>query len=186
MSLLKKSNSKLKTAVLASILAISFSNPVFAVPGSFPDTGNISNIDLSKEFTIDISPSMVGWSGSDYYTYLYYTPVDKVVTGGRFDDFDEVTYKGGVLYLVKGREVGDADNPNTLSDLSATALGNAADIFGEGITEDEIKDLISNVQGDQTVNGSQDITGDQTVEGEQTVNGGQTVTGGFYFFNNEV
>ena len=174
-----KSNSKLKTAVLASILAISFSNPVFAVPGSVPHTGNISNIDLSKEFTIDISPSMVGWSGGDYYTYLYYTPVDKVVTGGRFDNFDEVTYKGGVLYLVKGEEIGDADSANTIRDLSATALGNAADIFGEGgITEDEIKDLISNVEGNQTVNGSQDITGDQTVEGEQTVNGGQTVTGG--------
>ena len=181
-----KSNSKLKTAVLASILAISFSNPVFAVPGSVPHTGNISNIDLSKEFTIDISPSMVGWSGGDYYTYLYYTPVDKVVTGGRFDNFEEVTYKGGVLYLVKGKEIGDADSSNTLSDLSATALGNAADIFGEGITEDEIKDLIDdaihNVQGDQTVNGSQDITGDQTVEGEQTVNGGQTVTGGLLLF----
>ena len=37
------------------------------------------------------------------------------------------------------------------------------------MTEEEIKDLISNVEGDMTVDGSQDITGDQTVDGSQTV-----------------
>ena len=172
MSLLKKAKSKkLQSLVLASVLAISFSNPVFAVPGSVPHTGNLSNIDLSKEFTIQLgyaNPSG-GSSGSGNYSYLYYSPVDKVVTGGRFDDFEEVIYKGGVLYYVNGHESWNADSGTDYSDRQAIALGNAADIFGEGITEDEIKDLISNVQGDQTVNGSQDITGDQTVEGEQTV-----------------
>ena len=50
-------------------------------------------------------------------------------------------------------------------------LGDAKSIL-DGLSEEEIKDLIHNVDGDQTV------TGDQQVDGEQTVNGGQSVSGG--------
>ena len=164
---------KLKIAVLAGMLAFSVTGTALATPGSHHVTSNIGSIDLSKEFTLDISPCMVGWSDRDYYTYLYYTPVDKdVVVPHGFDDPVTVTYKGGILYLVKGKEIGDADSGNSISDISATALGNAQDIFGEGITEEEIKDLIVNVEGDQTVDGNQTVTGSQDVQGGQTVSGG--------------
>ena len=173
----------LKTVALAGILTFSITSTALATPGTVPDTANISNIDLSKEFTLDISPAMVGWSDADYYTYLYYTPVDKnVLVSTGFNKTETVTYKGGVLYLVKGREIGDADSANTIEDLSATALGNAADIFGEGgMSEEDIKDLVNDaihkVDGDQTVDGNQQVTGSQTVNGGQTVTGGQTVNG---------
>lgn len=73
------------------------------------------------------------------------------------------------MYLIE-RETESSHQP----DNAVIKLGDAETVLSTtgGITEDEIKDLISNVQGDQTVNGSQDITGGQTVEGSQTVNGG--------------
>ena len=179
---MKIKSNKLKAAVVASVLALSINNTVMATPGSHPLTGNIGGIDLSHEFSL----SIVQYGGDDGYAYLYYTPTDKTVDVNTHFGTDYRTFKGGVLYLVRGHTSTPSDGNTQYSDDAVTALGNAADISGEGITEDEIKDLISNVQGDQTVNGSQDITGDQTVEGEQTVNGGQTVTGGFYFFNNKV
>ena len=184
-----KSNKKLKVAILATVLSLNFTNLATATPTQ-SEPVPISNIDLSKEFRIMVHYSGVGWSGSGKYSYLYYTPVDKTVPGNRWGYDHDTTFKAGVLYLITGVETGNADSDNHLEDDGAIALGNAQDIFGGGLSDDEIKDLIDdaihNVQGDQTVNGSQDITGDQTVEGEQTVNGGQTVTGGFYFFNNKV
>ena len=98
------------------------------------------------------------------------------VPGDRWGYNHDTTYKAGVLYLIKGTEIGDADSDNKIQDESAIALGNAADIFGEGFSEDEIKDLISDAV--HNVNGDQTVTGDQTVDGEQTVNGGQSVSGG--------
>ena len=146
-------HSKLKTVAMAGILAFSVTGTALATPTELEPLP-ISGIDLSKEFRIDISPAMVGWSGGDYYTYLYYTPVDVTVPGDRWGYNHDTTYKAGVLYLIKGTETGDPDNDNKIQDESAVALGNAADIFGEGITEDEIKDLIANVEGDQTFKGA--------------------------------
>ena len=148
---------KLKTAVITTVLALGITGTALATPTELEPLP-ISGIDLSKEFRIDISPAMVGWSGADYYTYLYYTPVDVTVPGDRWGYNHDTTYKAGVLYLIKGTETGDADSANEIKDESAVALGDAADIFGEGFSEDEIKDLISDaihkVDGDQTVTGS--------------------------------
>ena len=171
MSLLKKSKSKkLQSLVLSSVLALSISNTVMAAPPGLTFDGNIGSIDLSHEFKLDIVEEN---SGDDGYAYFYYTPVDKTVSTGHWGQ-EKVTYKGGILYLISGHTSTPSDGHTQYSDDAVTALGNAADIFGEGgMTEEDIKDLVDdaihNVQGDQTVNGSQDITGDQTVEGEQTV-----------------
>lgn len=168
----KKYSNKLKTAVITTVLALGITGTALATPTELEPLP-ITGIDLSKEFRIDISPAMVGWSGGDYYTYLYYTPVDVTVPGDRWGYNHDTTYKAGVLYLIKGTEIGDADSDNKIQDESAIALGNAADIFGEGISEDEIKDLISDAV--HNVNGDQTVTGDQTVDGEQTVKSANSI-----------
>ena len=83
--------------------------------------------------------------------------------------FSGPVYNEGFALLSGGDFSGYYDWPSLVE-----KLGDAETVLSTtgGITEDEIKDLISNVEGDQTVNGSQDITGDQTVEGEQTVKSG--------------
>ena len=152
---------KKRPAVIAGILAFNMTGTVLAYPGSVPETGNISSINLNNEFSIQLgyANSGGGSSGGGNYSYLYYTPVDKTVTVGWGSNRHEYTYKGGILYYVNGHESWNADSGTDYSDRQAIALGDAADIFGEGITEDEIKDLIANVEGDQTVNGSQTVTG---------------------------
>ena len=198
MSLLKKTKSKkLNALVMASLLTFGFMSSVEAVgyrqlisydsfptsrPGSYDFGGNYeSTIDYSREFYIQVDRSATNIRGNEdsdgnagtvtSTKYWYYTPVDKTVyfSGG------STTFKAGELYLV---DIQTETNGGLDPDIGITHLGDAKRILNGGLSEDEIKDLISNVQGDQTVNGSQDITGDQTVEGEQTVNGGQTVTGG--------
>ena len=145
-----KSNRKLKTAVLASVMALSMSNSVLgATTYESIGTGNYS-WDKDWDFLIDSDHES---SGDDYYSSE--TRLKYVASTGSlywYEKMDGNSFRNYEKYVL---------------------LGNAQDIFGEGITEDEIKDLISNVQGDQTVNGSQDITGDQTVEGEQAA---------YYFF----
>ena len=198
MSLLKKTKSKkLNALVMASLLTFGFMSSVEAVgyrqlisydsfptsrPGSYDFGGNYeSTIDYSREFYIQVDRSATNIRGNEdsdgnagtvtSTKYWYYTPVDKTVyfSGG------STTFKAGELYLV---DIQTETNGGLDPDIGITHLGDAKRILNGGLSEDEIKDLISNVEGDQTVNGSQDITGDQTVEGEQTVNGGQTVTGG--------
>lgn len=180
MSLSKRFKSrKLQSLVMSGALVFSVANLTYADEWSIKPTydtensivnnpgivdfgGNydITNMDFSKEFQITLPDG-----------FLYYTPTTKHVT---WQEYGSTTFEGGQLYYV-GLHTSQGHD----SDVIVTKLGDAESILsGEGITEDEIKDLISNVQGDQTVNGSQDITGDQTVEGEQTVNGGQTVSGG--------
>ena len=165
-------HNKLKTAILAGLLTCSVTGTVFATPGSHPLTGNIGSIDLSHEFSL----SIVQYGSDEGYAYLYYTPTDKTVDVNTHLGTDYRTFKGGTLYLVRGHTSTPSDGITNYIDDAVTALGDAADIFGEGITEDEIKDsedeikdLISHVDGDQTVDGS------------QTVTGGQTISGGFIF-----
>ena len=189
MSLLKKSKSKkLQSLVLASVLALTVGtscNPANAAIGS-------STINLNNSFIIQTSSgnnSSYSTSGTINRGYIVYSPTDRNIVNSRGETIGHL--QGGKLYFVRNTDdyTHDADSSSdplrfefdssgNLVDESGGlrghnsnyyVLGNAQDIFGEGITEDEIKDLISNVQGDQTVNGSQDITGDQTVEGEQTV-----------------
>ena len=189
MSLLKKmKNKKLNAVVYASIMAFGisgnveatsypplFSGPVYNEGFALPSGGDFSgyydwpslveNLDFSQQFTIGLRSEIR--DGIVENRYLYYSPTDTQFWG--------YTLEGGQVYLIE-RETESGHQP----DNAVIKLGDAETVLSTtgGITEDEIKDLISNVQGDQTVNGSQDITGDQTVEGEQTVNGGQTVTGG--------
>ena len=156
-----KSNSKLKTTVLASILALSV-----YVPNTYAATIGEGAYSWDRDWSLSLSAcGNDGVNSSAYSSWLQYTASD------------------GKLTLVFESRV-DSHNRK-----SYTTLGDAKTILG-GMSEEDILDIVDdaihNVQGDQTVNGSQDITGDQTVEGEQTVNGGQTVTGGFYFFNNKV
>ena len=188
-----KSN-KLKTAVMASVLALTvnfgISNEAHAI--------NYSTINLDNKFIVEISrgnpDSYTSNENNDYVGYLVYSPTDVNFTGYHSGNGK---LEGGKLYYIyyhtnmsgnanisftdDGLYMPNSGNRN--SSINITTLGNAADIFGEGgMSEEDIKDLVNdaihNVQGDQTVNGSQDITGDQTVEGSHTVNGGQTVTGG--------
>ena len=116
-------NKKIKAAILASILTLSFNSVTNAetiLPGS---------IDFSKEFRLNIEYGASMGSSSNY-SYLYYTPVDKTVQ----DDLrNTVTYKGGVLYLVQGGYDNGYDN-TTITIDKVTNLGDAADIFGEGIS----------------------------------------------------
>jgi|GEM_PF-3584914 len=197
MSLLKKTKSKkLNALVMASLLTFGFMSSVEAVgyrqlisydsfptsrPGRYDFGGNYeSTIDYSREFYIQVDRSATNISGnedSDGHAgtvtstkYWYYTPVDKTVyfSGG------STTFKAGELYLV---DIQTETNGGLDPDIGITHLGDAQKILNGGLSEDEIKDLISNVQGDQTVNGSQDITGDQTVEGNQTVNGDSHIGG---------
>ena len=152
---------RLRTAVMAGILAFSVTGTALATPGSHPLTDNIGSIDLSHEFSL----SIVEYGSAHGYAYLYYTPTDKTVDVNIHFGTDYRTFKGGVLYLVRGHTSTPSDGITQYRDDAVTALGNAADIFGEGITEDEIKDLIANIEGDQTVNGSQTVTGQQQVQG---------------------
>ena len=168
----KKYSNKLKTALITTVLALGITGTAIAAPPGLTFDGTIGNINLSQEFKLDIVEEH---TGDDGYAYLYYTPVDKTVNAGHWGQ-DKVTYKGGVLYLISGHTNTPSDGITQFSDDAVTALGNAADIFGEGISEDEIKDLISDAI--HKVDGDQTVTGDQQVDGEQTVNGGQSVSGG--------
>ena len=197
MSLLKKTKSKkLNALVMASLLTFGFMSSVEAVgyrqlisydsfptsrPGSYDFGGNYeSTIDYSREFYIQVDRSTTNIRGNEdsdgnagtvtSTKYWYYTPVDKTVyfSGG------STTFKAGELYLV---DIQTETNGGLDPDIGITHLGDAERILNGGLSEDEIKDLISNVEGNQTVNGSQTVNGGQTVTGGQTVSGGQTVNG---------
>ena len=163
--------SKLKTIAMAGILAFSVTGTALATPGGVPVTGNIGSIDLSHEFAI----SIVEYGSAHGYAYLYYSPTDVTVDTRPGFGTDYRTYKGGVLYLVRGHTNTPSDGNTQYIDDAATALGNAADIFGEGITEDEIKDLIANVEGDQTFKGALAFLQQLCCEFKHPVNGKQFV-----------
>ena len=157
-----KHSKKIKTAVLTALIAISFNTTTYAI--------SQGTIDLSKEFKVTLEyHAPIGGNGA--VSYLYYTPVDKTERYWDKIDYVEVTYKAGVLYYIEGTAYNSYDNPVQIQYDKITSLGNAQDIFGEGITEEEIKDLIANVEGDQTVDGNQTVTGSQDVQGGQTVSG---------------
>ena len=119
-------NKKIKAAILASILALSFNTTTYAF--------SQGSLDLSKEFKIEIE-SYVSVGSSGDYTYLYYTPVDKTerIWDNQNFEYVNVTYKAGVLYYVEKTISNGYDNTETWFD-KVTALGDAADIFGEGIS----------------------------------------------------
>ena len=143
-------NKKLKTAVIASVMALGFNSLCYASYDDIYDTYNptrydrvtANNIDLSRPFELTLSRDTVSY-------FLYYTPTDRVIDGQ--------TLKGGELYYV----IRDGNNDSGTYDIQYHSLGK----FNSSMSEDEIKDLISNVEGDQTVNGSQTVTGQQQVQG---------------------
>ena len=173
-----KYNNKLKKAILASMMIFSITNLTYADewsikpsydledsminnPGTVDFGGNydITNMDFNKEFQIELPDG-----------FLYYTPTTKHVT---WQEYGSTTFDAGKLYYV-----GLHTSPGHDADVIVTKLGDAESILsGGGITEDEIKDLISNVEGDMTVEGSQTVNGGQTVSGGQTVNGDSTTNG---------
>lgn len=153
----KKQNKMLKNAVIASVLALSVSSPVFA-----DHTGSIEP-DYSKPVQIKIGEESLG-EGS---WYLYYTPYDQTI-GSQHEGYAHL--KGGNWYVYSLSTPTDSDTSRYYR------------LIGElGMSEEEMKqaidDAIHNVEGDQTVDGSQTVTGSQEVQGGQTVTGGQTVNG---------
>ena len=155
-----KSNKKLRTAVLAGVLALNFGSVNNVYADGIIGQGNYS---WDKNWSITLSYDLGNPYETTTRTYLEYTAsTGKLV-------YHKIEY----------------DDDQHTSDHTYITLGDAKTILG-GMSEEDILDIVDdaihNVQGDQTVNGSQDITGDQTVEGEQTVNGGQTVTGGLLLF----
>ena len=192
-----KHNNKLKIAVMASIMTFVLTNPVSA-------SINFSNFNQNSTFFKLVSygnpDSYVTSNTNKYYTYLYYAPEDTKVLCDYFHEsapqYNVGVLEAGKLYVITSHRNGLTLKDGYLNlsaggDISATDydfidMGNAADIFGAGMSEDELQqaidDAIHNVEGDMTVDGSQDITGDQTVDGSQTVTGGQTISGGYYFY----
>lgn len=122
----KQFNKKIKAAILASILALSFNTTTYAF--------SQGSLDLSKEFKINLE-SYVSTGSSGDYTYLYYTPVDKTerVWDYRNSEYINITYKAGVLYYVEKTKNNGYDDSTEWYD-KVTALGDAADIFGEGFS----------------------------------------------------
>ena len=194
---MKFKSQKLKTAIMISILAFSFVGNAEAVgyrplisydsfptsrPGGYDFGGNYdaANIDFSREFYIQVDRSTTNIAGNDdsdghagvvtSTKYYYYTPVDKTVyfSGG------STTFKAGELYLV---DIQTETDTGLDPDIGITHLGEAESLLSGGISEDEVKDLISNVQGDQTVEGDSNIKGDEVVEGNETVKGNSSVEG---------
>ena len=134
-----KSNSKLKTAVLAGAFALAINNTVFA------DHIWFSEPDYSKPVQIKIGEESLG-EGS---WYLYYTPYDQTI-GSQHEGYAQL--KGGNWYVYSVQSPTDSDTSRHYT------------LIGElGMSEDEIKqaidDAIHNVDGDQTVDGSQTVTG---------------------------
>ena len=174
-------NKKFRTTVITGILALSVNLGIINTANA---TISTASINLNNAFIHELR------SGSER-GYLVYSPTDRTIIGKDGWNTSVVgTLQGGKLYFVKNTDgvVDGSDSssntPNTfafdsagnLVDDSAAQrgeysnyliLGNAQDIFGEGITEDEIKDLIANVEGDQTVDGNQTVTGSQDVQGGQ-------------------
>lgn len=167
---------------------------------------DISSIDFSKKFYISV----------DKNTYLYYSPNTETFNTSSSSSYNHpFTFNGGTLYRVSYCP-GTWDDTENFSDSSfaVTVLGDAKSILGgssssgssSGLSEEQktiIKDLIANVDGNQTVkgdsitegnnitNGNSTVKGDLEVEGSTnlkdtnitgklTVNGNQEVTGDIY------
>ena len=155
-------NKKIKTAILAGIITaslnFSMNNVAFAVS---TNSFNLSNTFCERIAYGDPNSYSTG-NGNDYMTFLVYSPTD--VAYGSNDFFNQFhqygTLKGGQLYIITtidgSVQFSNGHLDGVINDNSRIiSMGNAQDIFGEGITEDEIKDLIANVEGDQTVDGNQ-------------------------------
>ena len=143
-----KCNHKLKTAVMASVLALSVSSPVLADHiGSYEP-------DYSKPVQIRIGEESLG-EGS---WYLYYTPYDQTI-GSQHEGYAHL--KGGNWYIRTYTEVDGGGSEDESAHFYLVGNG--------GMSEDELQqaidDAIHNVEGDQTVNGSQTVTGEQQVQG---------------------
>ena len=126
---LKYSN-KLKTAVITSVLALGMSSSVLGATYESIGTGDYS-WDKDWEFIIEYESES---SGDDY------TTTEKKI---------KYVASTGSLYWYQRMDANNFPNYENY-----VLLGKAQDIFGEGITEDEIKDLIANVEGDQTFKGA--------------------------------
>ena len=193
-----KSN-KLKTAVMASVLALSVN---LGINSNAEATYilNFNEIKLDSKFILQVShgnPDSYETHTNLYQGYLLYTPTDmNIYSNIDYDGNPSAEWgklEGGKLYFIYQHNThsnstqnvkfaGDGLYVNYYGDTTVTTLGNAADILGEGgMSEEDIKDLVNDaihkVDGDQTVDGNQQVTGEQTVNGGQTVTGGQTVNG---------
>ena len=140
-----KCNHKLKTAVMASVLALSVNSPVLADHIGSYDPDNC----IPVQFRIgEESLGEGSW-------YLYYTPYDQTI-GSQHEGYAHL--KGGNWYIYSVMSPTDSDTSR-----SYTLIGEL------GMSEEEMKqaidDAIHNVEGDQTVNGSQTVTGQQQVQG---------------------
>ena len=141
---------RLKATIMAGILAFNATT----VQNAYADAIGEGAYSWDRDWSITVSYDTTNPYETTLRTYLEYSASTGML------QYHSVWY----------------DDEEHSSRHSYVTLGKGQDIFGEGITEDEIKDLISNVQGDQTVDGNQQVTGDQQVDGEQTVNGGQSVS----------
>ena len=142
-----KSNSKLKTAVLAGAFALAINNTVFA------DHYSVGSVNFDTGFTVQIDGAS-SMDGGGYY--LTYSPNDRSVGQGS----ERFTLKGGELYIYSVSHFVDSD-----SSYNWISLG---PVKGDDFSDEQlniIKDLIAHVDGDQTVDGSQTVTGGQTISG---------------------
>ena len=145
-------NNKIKSAALAAVLALAVN---FGIPNDAYAI-NYSNIDLNNKFAVEIS---YGRKPTGSYTaitrgYLVYSPTDIPIYASYSDYSGQAsnqvgTLEGGKLYYIyqsttaagnfEGfKFVADGvliqDSNTDLGQWSnITTLGNAADIFGEGI-----------------------------------------------------
>ena len=150
-----KYNKKLKTAVIASALALAITSPVLASSG-INDNDHVSWIDHDLNGAFEISLGSQSASGGGYIArYLYYTPTDRTIVTNR----ETVTLKGGQYYILTEYE----SDAGGYQDFTFTTIGPAT------MSEDELKqaidDAIHNIDGDQTVDGNQTVTGSQDVQG---------------------
>ena len=169
-------NNKLKTAVMASLMALTISSQAFAFDFS---VYGLKEHDFNSNFSVYISgegSTNNGDTRTNYYLYWIANDTtfknnDAPETGG------SVTLKGGNWYLYSHSE----HDGSSWEEKDFTLLGP-----GGGMSEDElqqaIEDAVHNVDGDQTVTGDQQVDGEQTVNGGQSVSGGQTISGVTYFY----
>ena len=142
-------NKKLKTAVIASILTFNMGmyNNVFAA-----DVIGQGAYSWDKDWSISLSSNHQGGGGS----------------GSSVSSSIRYRASTGLLYLYRHYYTeSDAGQDDWDTEV---ILGDAKSIL-DGLSEEEIKDLIHNVDGDQTVDGNQTVTGSQDVQGGQTVSG---------------
>ena len=160
---IKNCNNKLKTAVMASVLALALIN---SAPALAYNNYHLHEYDFNSNFQIHLGgegSTNNGHSRTDYY--LYWCANDTTF----YDEIDgsPTTIKGGNWYIRTYTEVDGGGQEDESAHFYLVGNG--------GMSEDELQqaidDAIHNVEGDMTVDGSQDITGDQTVDGSLSIHG---------------